>query len=325
MNNTQTSLESWVPSKIFFEDNKALCRWMFTGNNDFSAPFFDGTIGQCLRFPENTKRFKSSSSIEMLGQWSDEIKNGQPPAAIIFHVSRCGSTLAAQLLGLDDDNIVLSEVPFFDAVLREQKKFPEENADDIFKAAIAFYATKRNGKGKRFFIKTDSWHVFFYQQLRRVYPTTPFILLYRRPDEVMRSHQKRRGMQAVPGLIEPELFGLDPELTIQMNFDEYMATVLEKYFTAFINMVQQDKLAFAINYKEGAIAMTEKIAAVSNTVISGTHKELMKQRAGYHAKYPDQLFSEAALEMNVPGYLKKAFTLYDALENMRTTAAAVAQ
>ncbi len=45
------------------------------------------------------------------------------------------------------------------------------------------------------------------EKARKLYPQTPFILLYRQPGEVIRSQQKRRGMQSIPGLLEPEIFG----------------------------------------------------------------------------------------------------------------------
>src|SRR5581483_4874916 len=216
-----SALTNWLPYKLSFEEEQPRCEWLYTGNDDFTEPFFDETIARCRQL--NNRGRRSISSIDILPQWASEI-NSVPPSAFIFHVSRCGSTLAAQLLALDRTNIVLSEVPFFDALLRG-KDIPAL----LLPAAMAFYAPVKNYR-RRLFIKTDSWHVFFYKQLRALYPQTPFILLYRRPDEVMRSQQKRRGLHAIPGVIEPALFGFDEHEIMHMNQDEYLGKVLDSYF-----------------------------------------------------------------------------------------------
>jgi hypothetical protein len=180
--------------------------------------------------------------VDVLPEWLHDAGT-VPPTVFIFHVSRCGSTLAAQLLSLNEENIVLSEVPFIDEVLRWRNLLP--NADEagtlqLLQASIASYAQKRSGKEKRLIVKADSWHVLFYKQLRKLYPQTPFILLYRKPDEVIKSHQKLRGMQAVQGVIEPQLFGFDAEAINLVGLDEYMALVLEKYYTAFLEISEHD-------------------------------------------------------------------------------------
>ncbi len=223
--NISSALANWIPYKLSSDEGRPHCEWLYTGDEDFTEPFFDETITKCRQL--NNRSRKSISSIDVLPPWSNEIES-VPPSAFIFHVSRCGSTLASQLLALDRTNIVLSEVPFFDALLRSEKNIPHQ----LLKAAIAFYAPVKSDR-KHLFIKTDSWHIFFYKQIRELYPQTPFVLLYRRPDEVIRSQQKQRGMHAIPGMIEPALLGFDSHEVQQMNLDEYIGSVLEKYFQAF--------------------------------------------------------------------------------------------
>lgn len=308
--NISTALANWVPYKLSWEEDRPRCEWLYTGESAFTEPFFDDTIGRCRQV--NYRSFKSISSLDILPQWSNEIES-VPPSAFIFHVSRCGSTLATQLLSLDHTNIVLSEVPFFDALLRS-KKIPFQ----LLKDAIALYAPVKNDR-KRLFIKTDSWHIFFYKQIRELYPHTPFILMYRRPDEVVRSQQKQRGMHAVPGLIEPALLGFDENEIQQLNLDEYIGRLLEKYFQAFIGILEKDNLAIPINYNEGPMAMVEKIAAVSGISIGSVEMEKMKSRAMYHAKHPNQVFAEEAIRDGVPDYCKVAYEKYEALERRRNS------
>jgi hypothetical protein len=309
--NISGALANWIPYKLNFDEGRPGCEWLYTGGLAYSEPFFDETIIKCRPF--NNRSRKSISSLELLPQWSNEMESISP-SAFIFHVSRCGSTLASQLLALDPTNIVLSEVPFFDAVLRAGKNISQQ----LLKPAIAFYAPVKNDR-KRLFIKTDSWHIFFYKQIRELYPQTPFILLYRRPDEVVRSQQRHRGMHAIPGLIEPALFGFEENEVQHMNQDEYLGRVLEKYFQAFLNILEKDALAIPINFQEGPMAMVKKIANVSGAPIDSSLMEKIKDRAMYHAKYPKQVFAEEAIADPVPAFCRAAYEKYEDLEKRRNS------
>ena len=222
------------------------------------------------------------------------------------------------MLGMQPSNIVLSEVPFFDDLLRYGKQhncMPKILPQ--LKAAIGFYGAKRNENHQQLFIKADSWHIHFYKELRALSPTVPFFLLYRKPDEVIRSQQKKRGMQAIPNLLEAAIFGFDTNKISTMPLDEYMGMVIESYLTAFLEILQNDKAAYAVNYHEGAMQIVETIAAVTNLHISAAEKELMKNRAGFHAKFPKQVFSEENPDEPVPEFLKRSFELYDQIEVAR--------
>lgn len=307
----------WIPVKLYPEDDSLLCRWLYTGNKDFNEPFFDETISACRSLPENGHLKRSMSSTGVLAGWVKDMEVIEP-TAFIFHISRCGSTLISQMLGMQPSNIVLSEVPFLDELLRYGKKHNcmQEILPQL-KAAIGLYGAKRNENHRHLFIKADSWHIHFYKEIRALYPTVPFFLLYRRPDEVLHSQQKRRGMQSIPHLLEAEIFGFDPATIGHMNLDAYMARVLESYFEAFKEILQKDKHAFAVNYHDGALPVVDTIASVTGLQVSEAEKQLMQKRCGFHAKYPKQVFSEEKRNEPVPEFLKRSFDLYADIERIR--------
>jgi hypothetical protein len=315
--NIQQAIKNWIPYKFVTVNDTLCCRWLYLGNTAFTAPFFDQTISKCRSLPENSKLISSLSSPDVLPNWAAQV-DAIAPTAIIFHISRCGSTLVSQLLALQQANIVLSEVPFFDELLRKGKKEDDRSTQQLLKAAVELYGAKRNEQQSQLFIKADSWHIHFYKELRQLYPTIPFILLYRKPDEVLRSQQKKRGMQAAPGVLEPEIFGFKREMITQLNLDEYMAKVIESYLLAFTQILATDKLAVPVNYNEGAVAIVNKIAAVTGITISSNEMEAMQQRTGFHAKYPGQVFAEPTMQQTVPPYLEKAFEWYEVVEKIRT-------
>ena len=301
-----------IPYHLFFNEAEAFCKWLFVGDGDFKEPFFENTIRLERYKPVNIHPQQCISEINMITAWAQHVESCAP-SAVIFHVSRCGSTLATQLLGEDPENIVLSEVPFFDELIQwKTKTAPNDEAGlpELLKAAITFYTAKRTPAQKRSFIKTDSWHIFFYPLYRKLFPTTPFIFLYRRPDEVIRSHQKKRGMHMVPGLLPPEIFGFTSTDILTIPFDEYPAKVLEKYFEHFLHITKTDPLAYPINYSEGGMAMVEKIATVAGFTITGDLREVMNNRMGFHAKNPGEVFSEEGVKWESAGSMEKVMGLY---------------
>lgn len=316
-NEVAAALNNWVPYRLYEEGNNSYCRWLYLGDDAMAEPFFDDTVSKCKSLPANSQLRRCCSNLDILPEWASLI-NAAEPTALIFHVSRCGSTLVSQLLSLQASNIVLSEVPFFDQVLREgHNKMNMQTMLPVLQAAIRLYGVKRLPAQQQLFIKTDSWHIHFYKELRQLYPHTPFVLLYRQPDEVIRSQQKKRGMQAVPGVVEPSIFGFDTEKVISMDFDEYMAMVLEGYFEKFIQLATTDAKTLLLNYNEGGMALVEKIAAFAGTSISDQEKEAMLQRSSFHGKFPDQVFAEATIKEELPAYLHKAMSLYDQIESIR--------
>ena len=165
-------LKNWLPYKIIVNNEQALCRWLHLEDKSFSEPFFDETISKCKSFDINSKHFIPVSNLQILPEWAENISSVKP-TAFIFHVSRCGSTLLSQLLGINEQHIVLSEVPLFDELLRLPYRISNSgniHAENVLKEAIQFYGQKRKGNETSLFIKTDSWHVFFWKQIRKMYP-----------------------------------------------------------------------------------------------------------------------------------------------------------
>ncbi|WP_315819684.1 hypothetical protein [Paraflavitalea speifideaquila] len=267
------------------------------------------------------------SSLDILPVWADAV-DAAPPAAFIFHVSRCGSTLLAQLLGLNEAHIVLAETPFLDELLR--LPFQNKNVDGallsrVFPAALQLYGQKRKGIEKHLFIKADSWHLCFYQQLRALYPTVPFILLYRKPGEVIHSQRRQRGMQSVQHVVEPEIFGFDRQVIDQYSLDEYMALVLERYFTIMLAISSVDAHSLLVNYNEPILDTMQKIAGMTGIILGEKELQQMEERSRFHAKYPNQVFQEPLDQEPMPDNLLPVMDLYDQVEARRKSSRLVFQ
>jgi hypothetical protein len=309
-------LKNWIPYRLDFHEKELNCQWLYVADKKFIEPFFDETVRRCRIFEENRKPFLAVSTLDGIIDFAENMPS-VAPTAFIFHVSRCGSTLLAQLLSLDEQNVVLAEPPIFDEVLREisfkKPNISEEKIDESLKAVVKFLGQKRTGEEQNFFIKLDSWHIFYYEKLRKLYPETPFIFSFRRPDEVIRSQVQESGMHAAPGVIQPAIFGFTLEEILKVERPVYIAKVLEKYFEQYLAIIEKDNNALFINYAEGILTSLDKIEQFLKLKIEPSIKQKMVERTQFHSKRPNTVFEEKSLEDELPEYQKKVFGMYEKL------------
>lgn len=321
MNNmpSMSPIQNWYPSRLHTNEQDVWCEWIQLGNIPFTDPFFEETLAKGRSTLVNSSRYRPWSHVDVLRPWSASLPHTSP-TAFIFHVSRCGSTLLSQLLGLHPKSISLAEVPFFDDVIRMPYKdaaLAGLNVSDMLTAAVAMYGQHRTGDEQHLFIKLDSWHVFFWQQIRALYPDVPFFLLYRRPDQVVQSHRKLRGMHAVPGVIEPAILGFGPKEVPSADLDGYLARVLVRYFSMYLQIVSSDHATILLNYADGPLSLLRSITTRCGVELGDTYLDAVEKRAGFHAKFPAQRFSEQREPLPVASFPAAAQALYDRLERLR--------
>ncbi len=316
----ESALHGWFPVEMKAENDQLICRWMYLGDKSFTEPFWESTLSICNGHSYNAQPFASLSSLDILLE-AVENMDSIPPTAFIFHVSRCGSTLLSQLVGLDPTNVVISEAAVIDQVLRWPYQHPTlmfgYSSDTWLKAVIQSLGQRKNPAEQRLFIKLDSWHLFFYPVLRRLYPQVPFIFLYRSPEEVLRSHQKQRGFQVIPGALEPGIFGSHPPQTGTTDLDIYCCEILERYYAAMVHIAESDKNCHLANYAEGALQLVQHLSKWTHWPLEIKVLQEMEARQEYHAKHPHQVFNEVQLKEPLPAALTPILESYLRLEKMR--------
>lgn len=296
-------MQAFIPGS-YHEDGTFT--WLNRKGIAFTHPFLDETIAACKHRALPTR---TGTSAELL-LWA-AVADAVAPTALIFHVSRCGSTLLSQLLALDEKHIVLSEAPVLDQLL--------PHTPELVPAALRMLAQRQHGQETSLFVKTDSWHLCYYESLRRLFPGVPFILLYRAPLAVLHSQQRQRGRHAVPGLV-PVLAPLWDVNNTEAVLDTYFANVLHRYYGLALEMAATDAHLLLLNYNEGPMAWLEKISAFTQTELTPTWRDAAYTRSSYHGKYPGQTFSEPAVTAPPPAFLQAALQSYHQLEAIRTSA-----
>jgi hypothetical protein len=294
--------ETWLPVK-WLADEKLL-RWMRFDEKPFSEPFFDETITRNrLLFDVNRQKRQSVTTASWLLQHAE---TAAPPDLLIFHVSRCGSTLLAQMLGADAGMQVLAEVPLLDELLMQAAASPLPENVALVRAAAHLL---RRGK-QRLIIKTDCWHLLHFSLLRRIWPQVPAVVLYRHPSEILRSHRKLPGIQTIPGYLSAMQL---PGINRTLHPDPYFAQLLSAFFNTIIQLKNENAAILPLSYATAPEQLALQTAAYAGIELSEEHHAQLKHRAQFNAKKPGQVFAEHIESAEVPAFLQETVNNYQQL------------
>ncbi len=106
---------------------------------------------------------------------------GTSPAGIVFHVSRCGSTLVSQLLKQHVGIVVYAEPLPVNEILLPPHKWPRAELVAALRSLGAAFA--RHAR-KPYVLKLTSWNTLFCDLVAEAFPDSPWVLCLRDPVEV---------------------------------------------------------------------------------------------------------------------------------------------
>jgi hypothetical protein len=205
--------------------------WCYLGHLRFTHPFFNQTIETALQRPFSLL-FRHQTTLDFLEE-VNVARPGLSPSGFAFHMSRCGSTLVAQMLAALRWAVVISEGSPIDFALSAGRgPVAAEQCVRWLRRIIGVLGRPRAENETHYFLKFDSWHILQLPLIRQAFPDVPWIFLYRDPFEVLASHRNQTGAQMLPGAVLPPLLPLDGEELAQMPLDEYGARVLARFCQA---------------------------------------------------------------------------------------------
>ncbi|GJD64574.1 sulfotransferase family protein [Methylobacterium frigidaeris] len=225
-------LAGWTPFRAGWIDGEMTVDWCHLGPHRLTAPFFYETIAQAIGFPFNTA-FRPRTRADDLAALSP----GPRPTGFIFHMARCGSTLAAQALAADPRTIVASEPGPVRTMLEAPRLAPlaPERADAWLAGIVNALARPRFPGEDRVFVKFMAADVLDLRRIQRVFPDVPWLFLYRDPLEILASQLRRGGADTIPGAIPPHLLGLAPDEVFAMDRKVYQLTAMAAYGQAALD------------------------------------------------------------------------------------------
>jgi hypothetical protein len=255
--NPKMRRDGWVPIRLSWNrSTQPLVDWCWLGSQRFTEPFFDGSIEIAQNTPFN-RLFTHSTPIEELGEWYTA-SPGLPPTGFIFHMSRCGSTLVSNMLAASHRNVVISEAGPIDRLARAVS-IPEPTRAEWLRWMISALGQKRSGRETRYFIKFDSPTVVALSLIRAAFPATPWIFLYRDPEEVLVSHLQQPAPAMTQGFVtDVAVIDAPLEDVVSMSPEEYAARVLGRICECA--SLAMDERGALVNYTQLPHAVSGEIA-----------------------------------------------------------------
>jgi hypothetical protein len=260
------------------------------GAERFTEPFCFDTLQRLAVRPFN-RLFRQQSDLTVLRERACS-HPGLPMQGMVFHMSRCGSTLAAQWLAALPDSVVLSEPEPVDAVL--QWPASEHGDTGTLRALLCALGQPRREGDRSLFLKTDCWHMVHFARLLEAFPGVPWVFLYRNPVEVLASHQEVPGWQLVPGSMKGH--GLQAPEEVMNNPLGHGAWIMSVILEEARLAMSRHANGLLVNYSELPQALETRIAAhfgIARDVLDG---EELQAVTGRHAKQPNAAFRPDAAQ-----------------------------
>ena len=214
----------WIPTRSVPTDASPAFDWLYLGGRPLLHSFFEDEVRIAGALPFNRLfRIRTSMDAVIAGA---EGEATLPLQGLIFHMSRCGSTLLAQMFAAISEVAVSSEPEPLDGVISwaRMNQIDEEKAVYAVRAIVAAIGRDRGTGAQRHIIKLDAWHAFSFPLIRAAFPAVNWVHLYRNAIEVMVSTMQQPGLHTAPGMLPESVTGFAVESGT--SHEDYAAKVL---------------------------------------------------------------------------------------------------
>ncbi|OYY71817.1 hypothetical protein [Sphingomonas sp. 28-63-12] len=322
----------WRPVALVAAMGEWVIDWAHFAGKPLTEPFYEESLRAARQRPFN-RLMRMRTTLAAL---VDPAVDSAPatlavPDGLIFHLSRCGSTLVAQMLAAIRGVTILSEPPPLDGIIQLVQANPDLSIDTqvMLVRAMVGALGRPDGSGATgpFIVKLDSWHSRALPLLRLAFPETPWIFLYREPIDILVSQHRIRGMQAVPGILPANIFGIAGATT--MPLDAYCAHVLVAICRGILDHPAIGG-GLLVNYDALPDAVTSDILPHFGIMTDADDQAAMHSASRRNAKAPRELFNPdtAGKRADATPTLHSAAALvadvYHQLEERRRSAARLA-
>ena len=311
-----------MPVRVLRRDDALRVEWTLMGERRLVEPFFEETTRKQMQTPFH-QLFRRETSMDELIAWTDA-NPGVPLRGLIYHESRCGSTLLAQQLVELPRNIVASEPPPLDALLRLPLTMPEvprETQVRWIRAMVRALGQAWHGE-EALYIKMDCWNVHAIELMHEAFPDVPWVFLYREPEAVMIQHRQLPAMWLVPGLMDPRVLKLEWSDWQPDKQEVYAARALRLICESGLDAVQRFEGGLLVDHSE----LPEPLCGRLREHFGLREEDVpaMRERGGRDAKMPaakyegEEAFDREAELVRVRAAVKEHLQpVYQALERTR--------
>ena len=292
----------WIPFELTPVGNRTMVRWVHAGaQRRFLEPFFNQSIKALLKenLPQKLTPLAALAQIPAIN----------PPSGFIFHVSRCGSTLISRSLAEVARHRIISEAYIVNQLLLTPD-IDQADKGPLLKGLL--HALCASAPGSRSIFKFTSWNLFFLPHIQALFPTTPWLFVYREPADVIDSlllkPPRWKNNQELARLIEHP----DPDGPASLAY------WLKCLFEAPLPHV--NRLARPFNYAQLPHTILDMTAHFGLELSAG-EQEHIRRMGQYDAKQSGKIAFVARVPLPLPDQLKPAMSglnqLYEQWEQIR--------
>jgi hypothetical protein len=243
------------------------------GRDELKDPFMQETIA---RVPAQEK------IVHVARHLVGRAPSDTAPVGIIFHVSRCGSTLISQSLKRLDDLVVYAEPQPVNEILVPPHRWPRAELAGALRTLGVAFARHAGGP---YVLKLSSWNTLYCEIVAEAFPNTPWILCFRDPVEVGVSLLTRPpgwfsgSGEAARGLLAQ----VDPEHAAQSQ-EEFVARAYGAFCTAAAKL--EGSRGKLVPYESLPDAVWRTVAPHFSLAVDISQRERIAEAARRHAKAP---------------------------------------
>jgi hypothetical protein len=210
---------------------------------------------------------------------------GRDPCGLIFHMSRCGSTLLSRLLGTMPETLVISEPQPLNALLAAVVPGADETAlAQAVRCMVRALGCRRFGE-RTYALKLSSWNIHHLRLFRRAFPAAKIVFVQRRPADVMASLRADPPawlqLRQNPAFAEM-LFDIPANAVAGLDADQFGARAVAAILAAAREAADQG--ALIVDYSELAAAAWTRVAPFLGIRVRANDIGRMQEEARYYSK-----------------------------------------
>jgi hypothetical protein len=272
----------YFPTALYLGADEIEVEWENLGAEPFTEAFLGQTIEQrrrnLVRWPRRVTGLTALAALV-------KERPGLYPSGLIFHMSRCGSTLISRMLASLEGSIVVAEPAILNLALAAERPYlTEEVRDSLVRNLVSALAQRRSTRDTYFFIKHTSADILQAERMLRCFPDVKWIFVHRDPIEVAVSliekpngwlHNKQAGYPL-------KLTRFTTEELTAMPKEEYCAVMLSSFLEAALRVC--DERCLILDYREPLDVVPDRVAKHFGIEPSAAERERMLNVAATYSK-----------------------------------------
>ncbi|QIL80124.1 sulfotransferase family protein [Diaphorobacter sp. HDW4A] len=297
------NLRGWRPIRLHWNGSQVMVDWALLGDAPHLAPFYQQSVGAQMSKPFH-QAFRRETTLKELLDWQ-QASPGLAPCLVVFHVSRCGSTLIPQALAQSLHHLALSEPAPLDFLARDavfHGWLDEAQAVDAMRAWLSAWAQRSDGSSPALHsvsVKLDAWNTGRAALFSKAWPQAQTAFITREPLAVLVSQMRERGFFLVPGALGESggLAGLSRLEQAVMPADLFCARMLSRIYEDMV-VATDPAHSLVIDHSELPDAIEARLLPRLKWQPLEPELTAMRERLTRHGKRPQESFSGDTIQKN---------------------------